>query len=218
MHNSGRWYAHRQWFQNWVKQAIVWGLKQAILWTSLVSLDANEALACSAVLSTWRLRDEELTSAGLHHTIRQVAGVSSPYFMAAEYLSCKWGKKKVISWSKNIARQLDIGHRVQFPCLLAGGEADVAIALPCKRFCLGVTEIWSPHSITTACVDFHIAVTLLPIAKMKRKYKKTRQNVVLITLSHTVPSSDDLFSSALWTTVLCLQRPKMKWALITFEG
>lgn len=109
-------------------------------------------------------------------------------------------------------------HRVHFPCLLAGGEADVAIALPCKRFCLGVSEIWSPHSITTACVDFHIAVTLLPIAKMKRKYKKTRQNVVLITLSHTVPSSDDLFSSALWTTVLCLQRPKMKWALITFEG
>lgn len=60
----------------------------------------------------------ELTSAGLHQKIRRVVGVASPYFMAAEYLACKGCKRKVISWSHNIVSQLDIGHRVQFPCLL----------------------------------------------------------------------------------------------------
>lgn len=75
----------------------------------------------------WRVRllcphedcgKEELTSAGLHQRVRQVVGVSGTYFMVAEYLACKGCKRKVISWTGNIIRQLDIGHRVQFPCLL----------------------------------------------------------------------------------------------------
>ncbi|XP_076134916.1 uncharacterized protein LOC143117219 [Alosa pseudoharengus] len=75
----------------------------------------------------WRVRllcphedcgKEELTSAGLHQRVRQVVGVSGTYFMVAEYLACKGCKRKVISWTCNIIRQLDIGHRVHFPCLL----------------------------------------------------------------------------------------------------
>ncbi|KAK0139749.1 hypothetical protein N1851_023343 [Merluccius polli] len=75
----------------------------------------------------WRVRllcphedcgKEELTSAGLHQRVRHVVGVSMTYFMVSEYLSCKGCKRKVISWTRNIIRQLDIGHQVQFPCLL----------------------------------------------------------------------------------------------------
>ncbi|XP_013856580.1 uncharacterized protein LOC106512530, partial [Austrofundulus limnaeus] len=40
------------------------------------------------------------------------------YFLASEYLSCRKCKRKVISWSHGIISQLDIGHRVQFPCIL----------------------------------------------------------------------------------------------------
>lgn len=74
----------------------------------------------------WRVRllcphtdcgKSELTSAGIHQRIRQVVGVSSSYYLASEYLACKSCKRKVISWSHTIS-QLDIGHRIQFPCLL----------------------------------------------------------------------------------------------------
>ncbi|KAL2083810.1 hypothetical protein ACEWY4_021583 [Coilia grayii] len=34
------------------------------------------------------------------------------------YLACKGCKRKVISWSHNIVSQLDIGHWIQFPCIL----------------------------------------------------------------------------------------------------
>lgn len=76
----------------------------------------------------WRVRlicphpdcgKEELTSAGLHQRIRQVITTTTSYFIAAEYLACKSCKRKVISWSKNIVSQLDVGHQIQFPCLLA---------------------------------------------------------------------------------------------------
>ncbi len=60
----------------------------------------------------------ELTSAGLHQRIRQVVGVSSSYYLASEYLAYKSCKRKFISWSHTIVSQLDIGHRIQFPCTL----------------------------------------------------------------------------------------------------
>ncbi|CAL8406944.1 unnamed protein product [Arctogadus glacialis] len=60
----------------------------------------------------------ELTSAGLHQRVRLVVGVSGSYYLVAEYLACKSCKRKVISWSHNIVSQLDIGHRLHFPCLL----------------------------------------------------------------------------------------------------
>ncbi|KAJ4938600.1 hypothetical protein JOQ06_003213 [Pogonophryne albipinna] len=53
---------------------------------------------------------ELLTSAGLHQKIRQVVAVGKMYFVASEYLA--------ISWSHGLFSQLDIGHRVQFPCIL----------------------------------------------------------------------------------------------------
>ncbi|KAK1887156.1 S-adenosylmethionine synthase [Dissostichus eleginoides] len=40
------------------------------------------------------------------------------YFVASEYLACRRCKRKVISWSHGLFSQLDIGHRVQFPCIL----------------------------------------------------------------------------------------------------
>ncbi|XP_070403353.1 uncharacterized protein [Nothobranchius furzeri] len=75
----------------------------------------------------WRVRlvcphpdcgKEELTSAGLHQRVRQVVSMTTSYFIAAEYLACKGCKRKVISWSKDIVSQLDVGHQIQFPCLL----------------------------------------------------------------------------------------------------
>ncbi|XP_073714915.1 uncharacterized protein [Misgurnus anguillicaudatus] len=59
-----------------------------------------------------------LTSAGLHQKIRVVIALNSMYFVASEYLACRRCKRKVISWSHDIVSQLDIGHRVQFPCIL----------------------------------------------------------------------------------------------------
>lgn len=60
----------------------------------------------------------ELTSAGLHQKIRLVVGTENMYYLASEYLACRKCKRKVISWSHGIISQLDIGHRVQFPCIL----------------------------------------------------------------------------------------------------
>lgn len=71
---------------------------------------------------------EELTSAGLHQKIRQVVDVKTSYFMASEYLSCRKCKRKVISWSFDIVSQLDISHRLQFPCILTSKLAcDMAV-------------------------------------------------------------------------------------------
>ncbi|KAI4792444.1 hypothetical protein KUCAC02_032624 [Chaenocephalus aceratus] len=61
---------------------------------------------------------DPLTSAGLHQKIRQVVAVGKIYFVASEYLACPRCKRKVISWSHGLISQLDIGHRVQFPCIL----------------------------------------------------------------------------------------------------
>ncbi|XP_057189356.1 uncharacterized protein LOC130554003 [Triplophysa rosa] len=61
---------------------------------------------------------EELTSTGLHQEIRQVIAVETSYFMASEYLSCRRCKRRVISWSFDIVSQLDVSHRLQFPCIL----------------------------------------------------------------------------------------------------
>ena len=63
-------------------------------------------------------QNELLTSAGLHQKIRQVVAVGKMYYVASEYLACRRCKRKVISWSHGLISQLDIGHRVQFPCIL----------------------------------------------------------------------------------------------------
>jgi hypothetical protein len=38
--------------------------------------------------------------------------------LAAEYLECSKCKKKLNSWNNEILSQLDVWHRLQFPCLL----------------------------------------------------------------------------------------------------
>ncbi|KAK3726392.1 hypothetical protein QZH41_016260, partial [Actinostola sp. cb2023] len=62
--------------------------------------------------------NQRLTSAGLYNTVRQVVDIDSCYNLAAEYLECKNCKRKVISWSPAIVKQLDMGHQLQFPVLL----------------------------------------------------------------------------------------------------
>ena len=59
-----------------------------------------------------------LTSGGLHKKVRRVIDVSMWYCVAAETLICPNCKRKVISWAPNIISQLDIGHQIQFPCIL----------------------------------------------------------------------------------------------------
>ena len=61
---------------------------------------------------------QPLTSAGIYNTVRQVVDIDSNYNLAAEYLECKNCKRKVISWSPGIIKQLDIRHQLQFPVLL----------------------------------------------------------------------------------------------------
>ena len=61
---------------------------------------------------------QPLTSAGIYNTVRQVVDIDSNYNLAAEYLECKNCKRKVISWSPGIVKQLDMGHQLQFPVLL----------------------------------------------------------------------------------------------------
>eukprot|EP00057_Strongylocentrotus_purpuratus_P014295 XP_011668769.1 PREDICTED: uncharacterized protein LOC105440394 [Strongylocentrotus purpuratus] len=61
---------------------------------------------------------QELTSAGMHTVVRHVLDIDGWYNMASEYLECKTCKKKYISWSNEILKQLDVGHRVQFPAVL----------------------------------------------------------------------------------------------------
>ncbi|KAK2556306.1 hypothetical protein P5673_021960, partial [Acropora cervicornis] len=61
---------------------------------------------------------QPLTSARIYSTVRQVVDIDSNYNLAAEYLECRSCTRKVISWSPEIAKQLDVGHQVQFPVLL----------------------------------------------------------------------------------------------------
>ncbi|KAK7940034.1 hypothetical protein WMY93_003360 [Mugilogobius chulae] len=80
----------------------------------------------------------ELTSAGIHQKIRQVIGLSSCYYMASEYLACKACKRKVIAWSHPIVSQLDIGHRIRFPCQLTGKlGCDIEVVRLMRRRGLG---------------------------------------------------------------------------------
>ena len=63
-------------------------------------------------------RQNELTSAGLYPRTRSILTMDSYYNLAAEYLECSQCKKKYISWSDCIIRQLDVSHQECFPALL----------------------------------------------------------------------------------------------------
>jgi len=50
--------------------------------------------------------------------VRQVLDVDGFYNLASEYLECTSCKGRYISWSDDILRQLDVGHRRLFPAIL----------------------------------------------------------------------------------------------------
>ncbi len=118
---------------------------------------------------------EELTLAGLHQKIRQVVDVKTSYFMASEYLSFRKCKRKVISWSYDIVSQLDISHRLQFPCILTSKLAcDMAVVRLLHQRGLGNSssqvqkqleeqhsEIWMQKVMQylTDCQSFRKAIT-----------------------------------------------------------
>lgn len=123
-----------------------------------------------------------LTSAGLHQKIRQVIALGKTYFVASEYLACRRCKRKVISWSHDIVSQLDIGHRVQFPCILTSKLAcDMEVVCLMRQRGLGNsssqiqrklqerhTEVWLQKTVQylTDCKGIASAVTsslILPV-------------------------------------------------------
>ncbi|KAL1265150.1 hypothetical protein QQF64_003177 [Cirrhinus molitorella] len=89
-----------------------------LLWPSPAALDATETVASEADLSASRLSKSPSYVSWLASKIRQVVALGTMYFVASEYLACPKCKRKVISWSHDIVSQLDVGHRVQFPCIL----------------------------------------------------------------------------------------------------
>ncbi|XP_070539358.1 uncharacterized protein [Ptychodera flava] len=65
----------------------------------------------------------ELTSLGIYPYVRQVLDVDGFYNLAAEHLECESCTNKVISWSDAVIKQLDAGHRLQFPVFLTTRNA-----------------------------------------------------------------------------------------------
>ncbi|RVE55461.1 hypothetical protein OJAV_G00236090 [Oryzias javanicus] len=117
---------------------------------------------------------ELLTSAGIHQRIRQVISLEITYFVASEYLFCKRCKRKVISWSHDIVSQLDVGHRVQFPCILTSKLAcDLRVVTLMRQRGLGNSssqirrklqeshsEVWLKKTVQylTDCISLAMAV------------------------------------------------------------
>ena len=66
---------------------------------------------------------QELASAGINQKVRQVVDIDGFYNMACDNLECMKCRSRILSWSHAILSQLDIGHRVQFPCILTAKHA-----------------------------------------------------------------------------------------------
>ncbi|KAH3735329.1 hypothetical protein DPMN_041820 [Dreissena polymorpha] len=66
---------------------------------------------------------QELASAGINQKVRQVVDIDGYYNLACDNLECMKCRRRVLSWSHSILSQLDIGHRVQFPCILTAKHA-----------------------------------------------------------------------------------------------
>lgn len=74
--------------------------------------------AVRLVCPDFKCQKQELISSGIYRTLRRVLAMSGFYYLAAEYLECTRCKKKLSSWNEEIVSQLDVGHRLQFPCIL----------------------------------------------------------------------------------------------------
>ncbi|KAK1893511.1 ATP-dependent protease ATPase subunit HslU [Dissostichus eleginoides] len=106
----------------------------------------------------------------LHQKIRQVVAVGKMYFVASEYLACRRCKRKVISWSHGLVSQLDIGHRVQFPCILTSklawlGNSSSQIQRKLQEC---HAEVWMQETVQYLqdCKGIASAVTSGPILPM----------------------------------------------------
>lgn len=87
---------------------------------------------------TCKTCEKELTSAGIYRKVRQVLDVDGYYNLATEYLECVSCGIKVAGWDRAIVKQLDIGHRLQFPALLTYKYAcDVRVIRPLRERTLG---------------------------------------------------------------------------------
>lgn len=60
----------------------------------------------------------ELNPVGIYNKVRQVLDVNGCYTIAGETMICPACKKGMVSWNQQIIQQLDMGHQLQFPCIL----------------------------------------------------------------------------------------------------
>jgi hypothetical protein len=67
-----------------------------------------------------KCNNHQLTSSSTayKHTVRQVLDLDGYYSMASEYLECTSCRRRFISWSDVILKQLNVGHRSLFPAIL----------------------------------------------------------------------------------------------------
>ena len=76
--------------------------------------------------------DGKYTNGGLYQTVWQVVDIDGVYNIATESLVCSKCKLRRSSWDTKIINQLDVAHRIQFPCILT---RKLACDLKVVRFC-----------------------------------------------------------------------------------
>ncbi|CAK6975525.1 uncharacterized protein LOC124857001 [Scomber scombrus] len=74
-----------------------------------------------------------LTGCGIFKTVRKVLDLDGWYYMATEYLECRYCRKKVAGWSECVRMQLDFVHQQLFPAVLT-------YRLSCDRKVLGLMK------------------------------------------------------------------------------
>lgn len=63
-------------------------------------------------------KSRQLSLSGYYNQVRAVVDLTEMYYVAAERLECGLCQRRYVSWSETILKQLDIGHRTQFPVIL----------------------------------------------------------------------------------------------------
>ena len=117
--------------------------------------------------------NKELTSKGLYNRIRDVVDTDCQYYMAAEYLECRACKKTYISWSQDILKQLDPGHRLQFPAILTYKKAcDVKVMTLLRSRTLGNSATVLRNSILELHSETWLKQVLLYLTDCEQHKKK----------------------------------------------
>jgi hypothetical protein len=60
----------------------------------------------------------QLTGAGIYKRARKVLDLDRYYYVVTENVECAKCHKRYIAWSEVVLRQLDPGHRSEFPIIL----------------------------------------------------------------------------------------------------